>query len=252
LYDSGEMTLPKISDETKKYYPELALASTRPWPYFGISASETEECKLAYFASISFVDAQIGRLLNALDSLRLSENTIVVFWSDHGYHLGEHGLWFKQSCFEESAKCPLIISVPGLATSGKLCRKPVELVDIYPTLAELTGLKPPEDLEGYSLAKLLRNPEAAWDHPAYTQVQRGDIPGHSIRTQLWRYTEWDFGNAGAELYNEESDPLELNNLAGNEDYKDVVAQMKELLKKVHPVYISPGIADPETREKFSN
>ncbi len=252
LYDLGDMTLPKISDETKKNYPEPALASTSPWPYFGISEKEAEECKLAYFAAISFVDAQIGRLLNALDSLGLKNKTIVVFWSDHGYHLGEHGLWFKQSCFEESAKCPLIISVPGLKSSGKLCSRPVELVDIYPTLAELTGLRPPSDLEGYSLAELLKNPGAAWNHPAYTQVQRGNIPGHSVRTQLWRYTEWNFGKSGAELYNEETDPNELNNLAGNEEFKDVVVQMKALLKKVHPAAVNGGKADPGVKEKFSN
>jgi iduronate 2-sulfatase len=100
LYNQDQMQLPEISSETPGKYPELALASTRPWPYFGITKDQAKECILAYYAAISFVDAQIGRLLDALDELGLAENTIVVFWSDHGYHLGEHGLWFKQSCFE--------------------------------------------------------------------------------------------------------------------------------------------------------
>ena len=156
------------------------------------------ECKLAYFAAISFVDAQIGRLIDALDSLGLSDNTIIVFWSDHGYHLGEHGLWFKQSCFEESAKSPLIISAPGFKTAGRTCRRIVEMVDIYPTLAELTGMKPPSGLEGFSLAPLLADPVSKWDHPAYTQVQRGNTPGHSIRTAEWRYTEWGSGNMASD------------------------------------------------------
>jgi uncharacterized sulfatase len=246
------MNLPYITSETNDQYPEPALASTKPWPYFGIKSKEAEECKLAYYAAISFVDEQIGKLLDALDKLGLSENTIVVFWSDHGYHLGEHGLWFKQSCFEESAKCPLIIAAPGYKTSGKLCIKPVEMVDIYPTLAELAGLKAPGNLEGFSLVPLLQNPSSSWDHPAYTQVQRGDFAGHSVRTQLWRYTEWDFGKQGAELYNEETDPKELHNLAGNPAFKDVVAQMKALLKKVHPENVQGGIAVTETKEKFSN
>lgn len=252
MYDPSDITLPVISAETTNKYPGPALASTKPWPYFGIKDKEAEECKLAYYAAISFVDAQIGKILDAVDSLGLSENTIIVFWSDHGYHLGEHGLWFKQSCFEESAKSPLIIAAPGFKTGGKISKKTVELVDIYPTLADLAGLKAPETLEGYSLVPLLKNPAAQWEHPAYTQVQRGKIAGHSVRTELWRYTEWDFGKEGAELYNEETDPTELNNLAENPDYKDIVAQMKILLKKVHPEGVAGGVAIQGTKEKYCN
>jgi uncharacterized sulfatase len=252
LYNPADMTLPEITEATKELYPAPALASTNPWPYNGLSKDQALECKLAYYASISFVDAQIGRLLDALEKLGLNKNTIVVFWSDHGYHLGEHGLWFKQSCFEESAKVPMIISMPGLKNAGQHCRKTVELVDIYPTLAELAGLQAPATLEGESLAPLLKNPETNWLHPAYTQVQRGELPGHSVRTHLWRYTEWDFGNAGAELYNEETDPKELNNLATDPRYQGVVSQMKSLLKKVHPVPVEGGKAMPETKERFCN
>lgn len=252
LYKPEQMKLPEISDATKKNYPAAALASTNPWPYFGITPAQALECKLAYYAAISFVDAQIGRLLDALDSLGLADNTIVVFWSDHGYHLGEHGLWFKQSCFEESAKCPLIISAPGLKKAGQLCRRTVELVDIYPTLAELTGLTPPPGLEGFSLSPLLKKPSAKWNHPAYTQVQRGQNPGHSVRTEKWRYTEWKFGETGAELYNEVTDPEELKNLASDPEYAGVVKEMKALLKFVHPNPVEGGKAIPNARELFSN
>jgi iduronate 2-sulfatase len=252
MYKPDQINLPEITEETQKDYPAMALASTSPWPYFGISRSQAMECKLAYYAAISFVDAQIGKLLDALDSLGLTDNTIIVFWSDHGYHLGEHGLWFKQSCFEESAKCPLIISVPGAKKAGQLCRRTVELVDIYPTLADLAGLNPPEGLEGFSLSRLLKNPGAGWEHPAYTQVQRGKIPGHSVRTEKWRYTEWGFGELGAELYNEANDPKELNNLAGDPKYADIVKDMKVLLKAVHPGPVEGGKAIAETRTKFSN
>lgn len=252
LYKSDQMSLPKISKETQKDYPELSLGSTKPWPYFGITADQAMECKLAYYAAISFVDSQIGRLLDAIDSLGLAENTIIVFWSDHGYHLGEHGLWFKQSCFEESAKAPFIIFAPGLKTAGQICRRPVELVDIYPTLAELTGLNPPADLEGFSLSPLLQNPFANWEHQAYTQVQRGNTPGHSVRTEVWRYTEWGFGKMGEELYNEETDPQELNNLAGNPRYADIVKNMKALLKIYHPAAVVGGKAVSDAKAKFSN
>lgn len=252
LYKPGQMKLPVISPETKKAYPQQALASTNPWPYFGITEDQALECKLAYYATISFVDAQIGRLLDAVDSLGLADNTVIVFWSDHGYHLGEHGLWFKQSCFEESAKSPLIISVPGLKTAGQICRRTVELVDIYPTLAELTGLKPPAGLEGFSLKRLLKNPVASWKHPAYTQVQRGKIPGHSVRTEKWRYTEWGLGETGSELYDELNDPHELNNLAGNPEYADIIKEMKALLRSVHPIPVEGGKAAADTKNMFSN
>jgi uncharacterized sulfatase len=252
LYNLNLMSLPEISDTTPDKYPSLALASTQPWPYFGITPDQAKECILAYYAAISFVDAQIGRLIDALDSLGLADNTIIVFWSDHGYHLGEHGLWFKQSCFEESAKCPLIISVPGTRTAGQKCKRTVELLDIYPTLADLAGLEQPSHPEGYSLLPLLDNTEAEWTHPAYTQVQRGNTPGHSVRTEGWRYTEWGFGEMGVELYNEKTDPHELNNLAADSAYADIIKDMKKLLNMVHPEAVTGGKAIPETRALYCN
>lgn len=252
LYNMQQMKLPLINDETKNQYPGLALASTKPWPYFGLNTEQARECKLAYSAAISFVDAQIGRLLDAVKSLGLSNNTVIVFWSDHGYQLGEHGLWFKQSLFEESAKSPLIISVPAIKTAGKKCNRIVELIDIYPTLAEITGLTPPANLQGYSLSTLIKNPEAKWNHAAYTQVQRGKVPGHSVRTEQWRFTEWDYGNMGTELYDEEKDPQELNNLASNAKYDDIVKKMKELLHKDHPRPVTGGKALADTKEKYSD
>jgi uncharacterized sulfatase len=252
LYNPADMILPQISGETRKMYPQQSLASTTPWPYFGITSKQALECKLAYYAAISFVDAQIGKLLDAIDRLGLADNTIIVFWSDHGYHLGEHGLWFKQSCFEESAKCPLIISVPGNRRNGKTCHRMVELVDIYPTLSRLTGLEPPRDLDGRSLVPLIKNPNAKWSHPAFTQVQRNKIAGHSVRTEKWRYTEWDFGNAATELYDEVNDPKELHNLAGVQQYAKIVNEMKTLLKGVHPKPVEGGKAIEGTREKFSD
>jgi uncharacterized sulfatase len=250
LYPLDRISLPAITPKVLEDYPELALASTKPWPHFGVTTDQARECKQAYYASISFVDAQIGRLLDAVDRLGLRENTIIVFWSDHGYHLGEHGLWFKQSCFEESAKVPLIIAAPGRKTVGRACARTVELVDLYPTLAELAGLTPPKHVEGHSLRPLLDDPQAKWDHAAYTQVQRGADPGHSVRTERWRYTEWAFDAKGQELYDHDNDPQELHNLAGDAKYAEIVAQMKALLKQVHPERVVGGKAVPDTRAKF--
>ena len=252
LYSMDQMKLPGIDSTTRNNYPALALASTRPWPYLGINSVQARECKLAYYAAISFVDAQIGRLLDAVHSLGLDKNTIIVFWSDHGYQLGEHGLWFKQSLFEEASKCPLIISVPASVAQGKTCRRIVELVDIYPTLAELAGLKPPKDLQGFSLVPLLKNPDAAWKHPAFTQVQRANTPGHSIRTEQYRYTEWNFGKAGEELYDEINDPQELHNLFNDPHYSKVVSQLQQLIHDIHPRPVAGGKAIPDTRKLFSN
>ncbi len=228
------------------------MASTRPWPYFGITPDHARECTRAYYAAISFVDAQIGRVLDAVDRLGLRDNTIIVFWSDHGYHLGEHGLWFKQSCFEESARVPLIIIAPGQQSAGQVSPRLVELVDLYPTLAELAGLTPPKSLEGTSLRPLLENPKAAWSLPAFTQVERARGPGHSVRTERWRYTEWDFGRLGAELYDHQTDPQELHNLASDAKYGATVAELKGLLKQKHAVPVQGGKAEPGTKAKYSN
>ena len=254
LYPLEKITLPPIATDFQKTALAPALASTTPWPYFGVTPNQARECKQAYYAAISFVDAQIGRVLDSLDRLGLRENTIVVFWSDHGYHLGEHGLWMKQSCYEESARVPFIVSAPGQKTAGKPCARTVELLDMYPTLADLAGLQPPGNLEGASVRPLLENPAAEWSHPACTQVQRGNYPGHSVRTERWRYTEWHGGTAGAELYDHDADPREVNNLASDPKHAATVAEMKALLKKVHPAPVEGGkaSADAETKKNRKN
>ncbi len=144
-----------------------------------------------------------------------------------------------------------VISVPGLKTAGQGCRRIVELVDLYPTLAELAGLAAPVGLQGASLRPLLQNPSASCERPAYTQVQRGGFPGHSVRTENWRYTEWDFGRKGAELYDEQNDSQELHNLAAESQHAETVKQMKELLRRAHAKPVQGGKAEPGTRAKYS-
>ena len=201
---------------------------------FGLSDDQMKEVIRAYYASITFMDAQVGKLLDALERNKLTENTIIVFWSDHGFNLGQHGQWFKQSLFEHSARNPLIISVPGIG-SGKKTDQVVELLDIYPTLAELCSLKPPSDLQGKSLVPLLKKPETNWNKAAYTQQTRilNDqmIMGRSVRTERWRYTEWNEGKDGVELYDYTTDPDEFFNLAKDPKYSAEIKNLSSLLKK---------------------
>src|SRR5437879_2618378 len=242
LYPLDKIQLPAVTADFQNSVPKPALASTNPWPYFGVTKDQARECKQAYYAAISFVDAQIGKLLDAMDKHKLWDSTIVVFWSDHGYHLGEHGLWMKQSLFEESARVPLIIVAPGAKGNGKVCLRTVEFVDLYPTLADLAGLKPPTNLEGASLKPLLNDPAKAWERPAFTLVQRGMFPGYSVRTERWRYIEWDDGKKGAQLYDHDADPQEIHNLANDPKYAKVAEEMKALVKKNWPVRIQGGEA----------
>jgi uncharacterized sulfatase len=155
--------------------------------------------------------------------------------SDHGYNLGEHGQWMKQMLFEESARAPLLLAGPGVRAKGKGSPRTVEYLDLYPTIAELAGLTPPGDIEGRSLVPLLKDPMAAWNRPALTQVRRGTAAdgffmGYSIRTERWRYSEWEDGKRGTELYDEKNDPGEMRNLAKDPKYAKTVAEMRALLQ----------------------
>jgi uncharacterized sulfatase len=195
----------------------------------------------AYFASISFMDAQVGVLLDALDRLALWNTTIVVFHGDHGYHTGEHGgLHHKMTLFEEGTRVPLLVAAPGVkpAVSERL----VELVDLYPTLADLCGLKPPGDLEGTSFRPLLADPHRPWKAAVFTVVGRRARPenggngekldvhylGRTVRTERWRYTEWPDGTA--ELCDHDADPREYVNRAGAAELASTRAALKALLQ----------------------
>ncbi len=205
-------------------------------PNWDVGEQGQRESIRAYYASITFLDANIGRVLDALDRLKLTDNTIIVFLSDHGYHLGERGQWMKQTLFERSARAPLMIAGPGVAAGGRSTTRIVEFLDIYPTLADLSGLSAPAGLHGRTLRPLLTNPQARWDHPALTQVRRGPpdatFMGYSVRTDRWRYTEWDAGARGVELYDEAEDPDELRNLATDPKYKNTVTEMQTVLRRM--------------------
>lgn len=234
LYPVDKIVLPNEPPDHLKSVPDAAI-TTKPL-YWGTSEQQRREVIQAYYASITFMDAQVGRVLDALERLKLADNTIVVFWSDHGYLLTEHGQWMKQSLFEESARVPMIIASPNAKAKGRATSRPVELLDIYPTLADLCGLPAPAGLEGRSLRPLLDNPLAKWDKAAYTQVERGPqgqrFMGRSVRTERWRYTEWDDeGKQGVELYDHAGDSREYRNLAADPKFAATVAEMKQRLHR---------------------
>jgi uncharacterized sulfatase len=238
MYPKESVTLPKFNAEDLADVPKLAQKII-PANY-GLSESDLKDCVRAYWASVSCLDAQVGQLLDTLERLRLSENTIVVFFSDHGFMLGEHGQWQKQMLFEESVRVPLIMAGPGIIGRGASPRT-VELLDVYPTLMELCDLpRPRQRLEGKSLVPLLDNPKAEWNRPAYSQIQRGtdETPGgpkrmgRSVRTERWRYTEWADGKQGRELYDHDSDPQEFTNLADEPAHTATVTKMQKLLRRM--------------------
>lgn len=233
LYPLEKISLPFNPPNDRDDIPPPALWVKR-WNY-GRTDEEVRGAIRAYYASITHMDVQVGRVLDALQRLGLSENTMVVLWGDHGWHLGEHGSWQKQSLFEESARVPLIIRVPGVKGNGHGCPRIVESIDLYPTVAEYCGVKPPPNLPGRSLIPLLKDPDKRSERPAYTQTRRGNtndfFMGYSVRTERWRYTEWDNGVRGAELYDHESDPREFTNLAREEKYAGQVKEMKKLLER---------------------
>jgi len=229
LYPTDRLDPPR---EPPGRTPDLPLAIGRGLKahFDRFTDRERREFMRSYYAGASFMDAQFGKVLAALDRAGLARSTIVIFLSDHGYHLGWRGWWNKNTLFEWSCRAPLLVRVPWLTTPGSVCSGLVEFVDLYPTLTDLCGLKAPANLAGTSLVPLLKDPSGKGRKAAYTQVQRGRAAGYSLRTERWRYTEWDGGKQGAELYDHHADPHEWRNLAGQGKYARFVADLKTLLR----------------------
>ena len=164
----------------------------------------------AYLAAISFCDTMVGRVLDAYDASPERDDTIICFWSDHGWHLGEKHHWRKFALWEETTRVPLIWVVPGLTPPDGRCDRTVDTMSIYPTLMELCGLPVPAHVQGISVASLLANPGRPWDHPAISTFRQGN---HSVRSETHRYTR--YADGGEELYDEVADPYEWTNLAGS-------------------------------------
>jgi uncharacterized sulfatase len=196
----------------------------------GMNEAEKKEAIRAYYASVSYMDWQLGRVLAHLEKRNQRRNTIVVFWGDHGWHLGEHHRWHKRSLFEESMRAPLIVSAAGRKGNGKPSRSLVEFVDIYPTVAELGGLKPRTALEGQSLVPLLDNPSRPWKQAAFSTVTAADgIRGQAVVNERYRYIRWTGPHPGEELFDHKTDPREYTNLAGKPEHKPVQDRMRRVL-----------------------
>ena len=186
-----------------------------------------------YYACVSYVDAQVGRLLKGLEENGLADNTIVILWGDHGWHLGEHSLWGKDTNFEEATRAPMILRVPGIQ-GGRRVDALTEFVDIYPSLSELAGLPIPKNLEGRSFVPLMRRPDRPWKNAAFSQIRRGTFMGHSIRTERYRLTRWiDEKNGklmGIELYDHVTDPGENENISTHPECAQTVKELTARLE----------------------
>ncbi len=246
LYPEKQMPVVENVKEDQADIPSPGLGSHKK-EQDNLSDDLRRQILQAYLASISFMDAQVGRVLDALDRLGLADNTIIVFTSDHGYHMGEHGLWQKMSLFEESARVPLLIVAPNVVAKQMAATAPVSHIDLFPTLAELCNVKAPENLQGQSLVPMLRDPKVLGRGWAITQVMRGGGPnrasvstnisangpsyfGYTLRTPRWRYTEWDEGRKGRELYDHDADVRELTNLADKTEFAKTVQELSSQLR----------------------
>ncbi|MFN7932584.1 MAG: sulfatase [Bryobacteraceae bacterium] len=212
MYSLDQIKLPQTPAGDRDDIPPIALTSTAGDAE--MSEEQRKKATLAYHAATSFMDAQLGVVLDTLDELKLWDSTVVLLFGDHGWHLYDHlQLWRKMTVFEEAAHAPLIVHAPGKKEKTSSARL-VEYVDIYPTLTDLAGLPRSPGMEGTSFVPLLENPQRAWKKAAYTMVWRGgDRFGRSVRTDRYRYTEWEDGRSGVEFYDHEKDPKEWTNLA---------------------------------------
>ena len=238
-------------EDDRRDIPAAALASEKK-EQAGMTEGQRREVRQAYAASISFMDAQVGMLIDTLDRLNLTDNTVIVFTSDHGYHMGEHGLWQKQSLFEESARVPMLIVAPGVTKPGSVAHTPVSQVDLFPTLAELCGVAAPGNLQGQSLVPVLHDPRENGRGWAITQVvRRGRVDGkpasffgYSLRTPQYRYTEWDGGKAGRELYDHDADSQEHTNLASSPAHAETVERLSATLRQAIASTLPPSGETP--------
>jgi arylsulfatase A-like enzyme len=227
-YPLGNLILPEVKNNDLEDLPPggiKMLEEGKPFIYETITANDQlKEAIQAYQACATFADEQIGRILDALQESPYHENTLIVLWSDHGFHLGEKEHWEKFALWEKTTRTPFIVAVPGMEQEGRVCHYPVSLLDIYPTLIELCDLETRPEVEGNSLLPLLENPDTEWNQPAIMTYGQGN---HAVRSQQWRYIQYADGSE--ELYDHRSDPHEWFNLAADVDYRATIQELKKWL-----------------------
>jgi arylsulfatase A-like enzyme len=235
LYPLETLTLPEVKKDDLNDLSPYAISLTRdkhvaPTHDWVVENNQWEPLVQTYLACVSFVDAQVMKVITALEKSAYAENTYLVLFSDHGFHLGEKERWAKRSLWQDSTRVPLFIMGPGIP-KGVVCNKPVELIDIYPTILDLAGLKADPMHEGQSLRPLLENPEAEWDHPARTAFGPGN---YSIVTERYRYIHYNDGSE--ELYDDGKDPNEWTNQVTNPEYKSVLESLRtKIPTQRHPI-----------------
>jgi iduronate 2-sulfatase len=231
LYPTNSLTLYHDPTNLSPVSP-LALPKGMAEVFAGFSDAERRDFLRAYLAGVSFMDAQVGRLLETLDRLKLWDNTVVIFLGDHGYHTGERDWWNKNTLFDRSCRAPLIIAAPGVK-GGQICRSTVEFLDLYPTVAEFCGVTPPHKLSGRSLRAVLGDVARPHKDAAFTLVTRGPQTfGRSVRTERWRFTQWSDGQT--ELYDHSTDAEETRNVSSDSASSPVLTEMKKRLDALPP------------------
>jgi arylsulfatase A-like enzyme len=225
MHPLSRILLPKIKEDDLDDLPAAALRfiNRRDHPAI-LEQNKWKKAVQAYLASISYIDDQVGVVLNALENSPHRNKTIVVFWGDHGWHLGQKRHWRKNTLWEEATRVPLIWVVPGLTIPDTRSGRTVDLMSIYPTLSELAGIPRPAHVQGPSIISLLRYPRASWTQPAVSTRGAGN---HAVRSKKWRYIRYNDGSE--ELYDHDTDPREWNNLAGNPNYNHVKQQLQQYL-----------------------
>jgi len=249
MYPKEDIKVPYTPEGYLKTIPEPAKAMlTRFGMQNNLPDSTQRSAIQGYYASVSFMDAQLGRVLDALDRLGLRENTVILFTSDHGYHLGEHGYYQKMTLFENSDQVPLIISYPGQKTKGQVTNSLVEMIDFYPTLAELAGISHPDCVAGKSMVPILEDASASTRENAlaqldntYMRYMKTKCIGYTLRTSLFRYTRWGEGGPEMiELYDRQTDPAEMHNLAKDPGYADIIKDLdSQLNQRVEAASVTP-------------
>ena len=233
MYPLDEIVLPEILENDLDDVPKVGKKLAHANKDYQIirDADKLKEAIQAYLASISFADAVLGKILDALENSAYKNNTIIVFWSDHGWHFGTKEHWHKQTLWEECTRIPFAIAAPGITKANSVCDKPVDMVNVFPTLAALCGLEQPEGLDGHDMTPLLKNPVADWEYPAISEIRTGNM---AVRSEKWRYIRYSDGEE--ELYDREADPNEWTNLANDPKYSNII---KEHFKWIPDSFAAP-------------
>jgi arylsulfatase A-like enzyme len=236
LFPLDKIKLPPARDGDLDDVPPAGVNMARPDGDHAtmLASGRWKEAVQAYLAAIAYTDMNIGRLLDALDKSGHATNTIIVFWGDHGWHLGEKEHWRKFALWEEATRAPLIWVAPGVTTPNSICDRTVDFMTIYPTLTDLCGIPVPEHVEGKSIRPLLLNPKDQWDKPALTTH---GFNNHAVRTAAWRYVR--YANGDEELYDEVKDPFEWINLAKKGEFASIKAELARHLPALNKPSSAP-------------